>query len=55
MVARLARGDVNMPDFDGFPIGTQAPEARFESAIYDFLRPEPDIRAFRLLYSRVPV
>lgn len=55
MVARLARGDVNMPDFDGFPIEKQAPEVQFEGAVYELLRSEPDIRASRLLYYRVPV
>ncbi|KAK0614924.1 3-hydroxybutyryl-CoA dehydratase [Bombardia bombarda] len=55
MIARLARGDVNMPGFDGFPIHKQAPEAHFETAVYNLLRSEPDIRVTRLLYSRVPV
>ncbi|CAD6447780.1 9dad758c-46d2-4744-a013-f5a868cf44a7 [Sclerotinia trifoliorum] len=55
MVARLARGDVNMPDFDGFPIEKQAPEALFEAATYELLRSESDIRTSRLLYYRVPV
>lgn len=52
MVARLARGDVNMP---GFPIEKQAPEAHFEAAVYELLRSEPEIRASRLLYYRAPV
>lgn len=55
MVARLARGDVNMPDFDGFTIDKQVPEALFEAATYNLLRTEPDIQASRLLYYRVPV
>ena len=55
MVTRLARGDVNMPEFDGFPIEKQAPEARFEAAVYKLLRSEPQIRASHLLYHRVPV
>ncbi|RDW86613.1 uncharacterized protein DSM5745_03255 [Aspergillus mulundensis] len=55
LMARLARGDVNMPDFDGFPIEWQAPEAAFEAAVYDLLRTEPAIRASRLIYHRVPV
>ncbi|KAI0436238.1 3-hydroxybutyryl-CoA dehydratase [Xylaria telfairii] len=54
MVARLARSDVNMPDFDGFPIETQVPEVQFEAATYELLRSEPEIRASRLLYYRVP-
>ncbi len=55
MVARLARGDVNMPNFDGFPVAIEAAGVRFESAVYELLRGEPDIRSSRLLYSRAPV
>lgn len=44
-----------MPDFDGFPVYEQALEAEFEVATYELLRSEPDIRASRLLYYRVPV
>lgn len=55
LIARLARGDVNMPGFNGFSIDVQAPEARFETAIYKLLQSEPLIRSSRLLYSRVPV
>jgi len=44
-----------MPDFDGFPIEAQAPEARFETVVYNLLQPETLIRPSRLLYSRVPV
>ena len=55
MVARLARGDVNMPDFDGFSIEKQAPEARFEVAVHELLRSEPKVRASRLLHYRVPL
>lgn len=54
-MARLARGDVNMPDFDGFPIEKQAPEAKFEAATYELLRTVPDVRVSNLLYHRVPV
>jgi len=54
-VARLARGDVNMPNFDGFPIQAQVPEVKFEVAVYELLRSEPNILASCLLYHRVPV
>ena len=54
-MARLARGDVNLPDFDGFPIERQVPEARFEAAVYELLRPESDIRATHLLCYRTAV
>ncbi|SPQ25208.1 90fc60f7-ab2a-41f3-9cd9-02792d38161e [Thermothielavioides terrestris] len=55
IVARLARGDVNMPDYDGFPIHVQVPEVKFEAEVYALLQSEPDILASRLLYHRVPV
>lgn len=44
-----------MPDFDGFSVEKQAPEALFEAAIYELLRPESDIRASHLLYYRAPI
>ncbi|KAL4906354.1 hypothetical protein BDW74DRAFT_177368 [Aspergillus multicolor] len=44
-----------MPDFDGFSIEWQAPEAMFEAAVYNLLSTETDIRASRLLCHRVPV
>lgn len=55
IVARLARGDVNMPNYDGFPIHVQVPEVKFEVAVYELLRSEPDILASRLLYQRTPI
>jgi hypothetical protein len=55
MVVRLARGDVNMPDYDGFTIKRQVPEVLFEAATYKLLRNEPEIRPSRLLYYRVPI
>lgn len=54
-MARLARGDVNMPNYDCFPIHVQIPEVKFEVAVYQLLRSEPDILASRLLYYRVPL
>lgn len=53
-MARLARGDVNMPDFDGFPIEKQVPEALFEAGVYELLHSEPAIPASHLLYYRAP-
>lgn len=55
VLARLARGDVNMANFDGFPIEKQVPKVKFEVAVYELLRSEPDILASRLLYHRAPV
>ncbi|KAH0593951.1 hypothetical protein MHUMG1_08274 [Metarhizium humberi] len=55
MAARLARGHVNMPDFDGLTIEIQAEEVCFEVAVYNFLRWETEILASRLLYPCVLV
>ncbi len=56
IVARLARGDhVNMPNYDRFPIDAQVPEVKFEVALYELLRSEPNILASHLLYHRNPV
>jgi hypothetical protein len=55
IVARLARADVNMPNYDGFPVHVQVPEVKFEAATYGLLRSVPDILASRLLYHRIPV
>ncbi|KAL8296266.1 hypothetical protein RB600_001647 [Gaeumannomyces tritici] len=55
IVARLARGDVNMPNYDGFPIDMQISEVKFEAAVYELLRSEPNILASRLLYHRIPL
>ncbi|KAM3444756.1 hypothetical protein NHJ13734_001106 [Beauveria thailandica] len=55
IVARLARGDVNMPDYDGFPIHKQIPQVKFEAALYKLLNSESTILSSRLLYYRVPM
>ena len=44
-----------MPDYDGFPIDVQVPEVKFEVALYELLRSEPNILASHLLYHRIPV
>lgn len=54
IVARLARSDINMPNYDGPPIQVQVPEVKFEIAVYELLRSEPNILASRLLYYRIP-
>lgn len=43
ILARLARGDVEIPDFDGFPIDAQTAEVRFEAAVYELLASFPQI------------
>jgi len=55
IIARLARGDVNMPDYEGFPVDVQVSEVTFEAATYQLLRSAPGILASRLLYHRIPV
>lgn len=55
ILARLARGDVNMPDFDGFPVEEQVAEVEFEAETYTLLRSEATILPSRLLYHRIPV
>lgn len=55
VLARLARGDVNMPDYDGFTIDQQVPTTKFEAAAYELLQSQPSILASRLLYHRLPV
>ncbi|KAM0800334.1 3-hydroxybutyryl-CoA dehydratase [Usnea florida] len=55
IVARLARADVNMPDYDGFPMDWLISEAQFEEAVYNLLRPVSQIRVSHLLYHRLPV
>lgn len=55
IVARLSRGDVNMPNFCGFPVESQVAEVNFEVAVYMLLRSEPRLMVCRLLYHRIPV
>ncbi|KAK4225993.1 hypothetical protein QBC38DRAFT_481553 [Podospora fimiseda] len=54
IVARLAQDDVNMPEFDSFPLEVQVREVHFEMAVYNLLRSEPAILASRLLYGPIP-
>ncbi|KAI0548279.1 hypothetical protein F4679DRAFT_324982 [Xylaria curta] len=54
IVARIARGDINMPEYDRFPIQEQIPEVEFEVVVYKLLRSAPDIPVSRLLYYRIP-
>ena len=44
-----------MPSFDGWPFDAQVQEVRFEAAVYELLRSEPNIMLSNLLYHRVPV
>ena len=55
IVARMSRDNLNMPNSDGAVIHMAVPEVKFEAAVYELLRSEPDIFASRLLYYRIPV
>lgn len=54
-MVRLARADVNMPNYDGFPVHELVSKAKFEVAVYELLRSEPHIMASKLLYFRILV
>jgi len=54
-VARLARGDINMPNLDGFPVLSQVADIKFEVAAYELLRSKPNVPVSRLLYHRIPL
>lgn len=51
VVARLACANVNMPNYDGFPVHKAGSKTTFEVAVYEFPRPEPHIMVLKLLYS----
>jgi hypothetical protein len=55
VVARFSRCDVNMPNYDGFPIDVLVSDVKFEAVVYELLRSDASILASRLLYYRVPV
>lgn len=54
LVARLARNEVNMPDYEGWSFEKLVPELLFEAATYELLRGDAAIRVSRLLYHRIP-
>jgi hypothetical protein len=54
-VARLACGNINMLNYDGFLIYVQVLKAKFEVVVYKLLRLEPNILASCLLYYRILV
>ena len=55
IVARLAKVDVNMPNYGGFPLEKLVAKVEFEVAVSPFLREEPMIKASVLIYHRSPV
>ena len=52
---RFSRGDVNMSNYDAFPIDNLVSEVKFEAVVYELLRSDASILASCLLYHRVPV
>ncbi|KAK3679992.1 hypothetical protein LTR78_000369 [Recurvomyces mirabilis] len=54
VVVRPARGEMNMPKFDGFPLAVQASEVAFEAATYSLLLSQFEIKSSKLLYHRIP-
>ncbi len=55
MMARLAYGDINMLNYDGFLIKAQISEVKFEIRVYELLSLKPSILASRLLNYRISV
>lgn len=53
MMARLACGDVNKSNYDGFPIHVQVIKGKLEAAVYELLHSVPNILASYLLYYRI--
>lgn len=52
-MARVARADVNMPDYDGSPLKWLQSQVEFEAAVYH-LGGSAEIPTSRLLYFRHP-
>jgi len=55
LVARLARGDVNMPCYDGSTMDFLLRELQFEADVCALVQQVPAILASRLVYYRAPV
>jgi len=51
----MARADINMPDYDGFPIHVQVPGAKFVVAVYKHLGSVPGILVSCLLLCFMPI
>ncbi|KIK61131.1 hypothetical protein GYMLUDRAFT_73533 [Collybiopsis luxurians FD-317 M1] len=55
LIGRLSCGDVNVPNFDGFPFDMQCQDVQFEVDAYSLLQSKPAVLASHLLYHRLPV
>ncbi len=55
LIARLARGDVNMPGYDGSTMDFLLRELEFEADVCALIQPVPAILASRLVGYRAPV
>lgn len=55
ILARIARDDVNAPDFDGWPMHKQISDVEFEAATYELMLNVPKVLASHLLHHRTPV
>ena len=44
-----------MPNYNSYPFDKQAAMVKFEAAVYELLRPEPNILVSHLLCHRIPV
>lgn len=51
-MARVSRADVNMPDYNGFPLAWLHNQAEFEAAVHHLLEGSTEIPISRLLYFR---
>ncbi|KAJ7610933.1 hypothetical protein FB45DRAFT_942065 [Roridomyces roridus] len=55
VLARLARNDVNVPGFAGWPFEKQVRESELEASVYRLLQYVAEIPVSPLLYHRLPV
>ena len=55
LVARLARADVNIPNYDGFPMESLLQEIQFEAAAYALVQLQTETGSSRILYHWAPV
>ncbi|KAL7939754.1 3-hydroxybutyryl-CoA dehydratase [Trichoderma chlorosporum] len=55
ILARLARSDVNMPNYDGYLVQNQICDVQYEAALNEISRSFTDLKISKLLYWRLPV
>jgi hypothetical protein len=54
LLARLARGDFNMPDYDGYSVIEQVNSRQRCTICWNLSLSEPEALTSRLLYRRIP-